>query len=74
MTERQSGRFISMDGAAYHRQSDGSLVPVPDRSDWSRVDQLTDAQLTANALSDPDALPMSDEDWRTAKPVKWTSN
>ena len=38
---------------------DPSTFP-PSRTDWSRVDAMTDAQVTEAACSDPDALPLDD--------------
>jgi putative transcriptional regulator len=35
--------------------------------DWQRLDVMTDAEITAAALSDPDAQPISPERWATAR-------
>lgn len=52
------------------RQSDGSLVqvlpdgttrPLIDNTDWARVDAMTDEEVLAAALSDPDAQPLTPE-------------
>jgi putative transcriptional regulator len=60
------------------RQSDGNLVqvlpdgsarPLEDRTDWSRVDAMTDEQVHAAAMVDPDARPMTDEEFARAKRV-----
>ncbi len=60
------------------RQSDGNLVqvlpdgparPLADRTDWSRVDAMTDEQVHAAAMADPDARPMTDEEFARAKRV-----
>jgi putative transcriptional regulator len=37
--------------------------------DWTRADALTDAQVHEAALTDPDALPITDEDYARAKKV-----
>jgi putative transcriptional regulator len=34
---------------------------------WQRLDAKTDAEITADALSDPDAQPISAERWATAR-------
>ena len=39
------------------------------RHDWSRVDAMTDAERRAAALSDPDAQPLTPEDFRRMKRV-----
>ena len=44
------------------QKSDGAAVS--DLSDWERLDALTDEQVIAAARSDPDALPLSDEELR----------
>jgi len=40
-----------------------------DTFDWSRVDALTDEQIHAAALEDPDAQPLTEEQVREMKPV-----
>jgi putative transcriptional regulator len=38
------------------------IDPKPQgQTDWDRVDKMTDEEVEAAALSDPDALPLSDE-------------
>ena len=38
------------------------IDPKPeDRTDWERLRRMTDEEIEAAALSDPDALPMTDE-------------
>ena len=34
-----------------------------DRSDWARVDRLTDADIEAAVAADPDAAPILTEEW-----------
>jgi len=60
-------RAVLLDGRMYARKPDGTLVPLDDRSDWARVDAMTDEELTANAESDPDSRPYTDEEWATAR-------
>jgi uncharacterized protein (DUF4415 family) len=33
------------------------------RTDWARVDALTDAEIEASVRDDPDAPPIVDDDW-----------
>jgi putative transcriptional regulator len=63
------------------RQSDGTLVQVlpdgatkalEDKTDWARLRAMTDEEVTAAALSDPDARPMTPEQLRTARRVPRT--
>lgn len=39
----------------------------PSRNDWQRVAALTDAEITAAAESDPDALPLDDTFFEVAR-------
>ncbi len=39
----------------------------PSKTDWRRFDAMTEAQRHAAALDDPDAQPLSDEDFRRMK-------
>jgi hypothetical protein len=38
-----------VDGRTYECKPDGTLVPIKGKSDWSRVDVMTDEELTTNA-------------------------
>jgi putative transcriptional regulator len=60
------------------RQSDGTLVqvlpggstkPLADKTDWARLRAMTDEEVTASAMSDPDARPMTPAQLRTARRV-----
>jgi uncharacterized protein (DUF4415 family) len=53
-------RFI--DGVMYQEHPDGSLIPLPKgEADWAALAAKTEEQLLEEALSDPDALPLTDE-------------
>ena len=41
----------------------------PDDTDWERVLNMTEEEIEQNALSDPDAPPMTEEDWKRARLV-----
>jgi len=43
---------------------DGSTRPFEDTTDWERVRNMTEEEVIANALSDPDNPPLTDEDFR----------
>ena len=60
------------------RQSDGSLVQVladgspkslEDKTDWARLRAMTDEEVAAAALADPDARPMTPQQLRRARRV-----
>lgn len=62
-------RVRLIDGRPYEAKPDGSLVPLPDRSDHGRLDRQDDDEIV---LRGEDA-PMSDEEWalaETRRPVK----
>jgi putative transcriptional regulator len=42
------------------------------KHDWTRADEMTDAEVHAAALRDPDAAPMSDAEFARAKRVPRT--
>jgi len=48
---------------------DGTTRPLPDRTDWSRVDAMTDEEVHAAAMADPNARPMTPEEMAKARPV-----
>jgi putative transcriptional regulator len=41
--------------------ADGSIAPLPDRTDWARLTAMTDEEVEAGAASDPDCRPLTDE-------------
>lgn len=50
------------DGSFVQILPDGSTVPIEDRTDWARLDAMTDEEIEANALSDPDNPPLTAEE------------
>jgi putative transcriptional regulator len=51
---------------------DGSESPVEDKTDWERLRAMTDDEVMAAALADPDELPATAEQLRQAKRVPRT--
>jgi putative transcriptional regulator len=51
---------------------DATTTPLPDRTDWERLRTMTDDEVEAAALADPDARPMSPEERQSARPVPRT--
>ena len=49
------------DGTYIEVLPDGTTRPSVGNTDWARVDAMTDEEVHAAALSDPDALPLTDE-------------
>ena len=49
------------DGSYVEELPDGSTRPSVDKTDWERLAAITDEEVTAAALSDPDAQPLTEE-------------
>lgn len=50
------------DGSFVEMLPDGSTRPIKDRTDWAHLDAMTEEEIEANALSDPDNPPLTDEE------------
>ena len=50
------------DGTVVQVMPDGTTQPMEDTTDWAAFDALTEEEITAAALSDPDNPPLTDED------------
>jgi putative transcriptional regulator len=48
------------DGSLVRVMPDGTTAPLPDRTDWERLRAMTDDEVHAAAVSDPDAQPLTD--------------
>lgn len=57
------------DGTRVQVLPDGSTKPLDDKTDWTRLRAMTDEQVTAAALSDPDAIPKTAKQFRSAQRV-----
>jgi putative transcriptional regulator len=60
------------DGTVVQVLPDGSTKPFEDKTDWDRLRVLTDEEVIAAALTDPDARPLTPEQLRTARRVPRT--
>jgi putative transcriptional regulator len=49
------------DGSLVQVFPDGTTQPLPDKTDWARLEAMTDAEVEAAALADPDAQPLTEE-------------
>ncbi len=56
MTKKKKGEKIV-------RYSSRELQQVESRTDWGKVDRLTDKQIDKGSSNDPDAAPPLTEDW-----------
>jgi putative transcriptional regulator len=57
------------DGTAVRVLPDGTTQPFTEASDWQRIRAMTDEEVVAAALSDPDAQPLSAAELTRRKPV-----
>jgi putative transcriptional regulator len=57
------------DGTVVEELPDGTTRPLPDRTDWARVEAMTEEEIEANALSDPDNPPLTPEELARMRPV-----
>jgi putative transcriptional regulator len=57
------------DGKFVQIMPDGSTRPINGRTDWARLDAMTEEEIEANALSDPDNPPITDEELARMWPV-----
>lgn len=72
MNDVKLTKAVSIDGKMYVRQSDNTLSPAESLTNWDRLRQKSDEEIENAALSDPDSLPFTDEEWAKAVslPVK----
>jgi len=63
---------LQTDGTLVQVLPDGSTRPLEDKTDWARLRAMTDEEVTAAAMADPDARPMAPEQLRTARRVPRT--
>ena len=57
------------DGTVVQVLPDGSTQPFEVRTDWARLEAMTEEEIEANALSDPDNPPLTDEELARMRPV-----
>ncbi len=67
--ESPTRAVLTQDGRVLIEQPDGSYLPARSKTDWDRVRAMTEEEIEAAAKTDPDAPPLDDEFWRTARVV-----
>lgn len=68
--DRDTIRAIQLpDGRIFQELDDGTIRPLVSRTDWARVAAMTEEEVEANALSDPDNPPWTAEELQRLKPV-----
>ena len=50
------------DGQILETTVSSKNVPIVGQTNWQKVEQMTDEAIEANALSDPDNLPLSEDE------------
>ena len=65
--EDRARAVLTQDARVLIEQPDGSYRPARRRTNWDRVRAMTDHEVEAAAASDPDALPLSEAFWQTAR-------
>ena len=60
---------VMADGTLVQVLPDGTTRPLPDRTDWLRLDAMTEEEIHAAAMADPDARPMTPEEMAKARRV-----
>ncbi len=68
--KKAKARAVLVDGKAYQKKADGTLVPLKGKTDWKRLDRQTSARVEAIADNDRDGAPMSDAEWARAEIVR----
>jgi putative transcriptional regulator len=58
-------------GVTVQIMDDGSEAPIESRTDWARVDALTDADIARAVADDPDAAPILTDEQLAGMRVVW---
>ena len=72
MSESSIVRVRSLpDGSVVQVLPDGSTIPYidPHPTDWARLEAMSEEEIDANALSDPDNPPLTDEELARARRI-----
>ncbi len=70
MNDNDTIRAVRLpDGSIVQELDDGTTRPLISRTDWARVDAMSEEEVEANALSDPDNPPWTAEELQRLKPV-----
>jgi len=67
MTNSKMVDAVRVGDSLYERLSDGTLKPLVGRSDWKRVDAMTETHVEADSVTDIDGLPLDDTEWTKVK-------
>ncbi len=56
-------------GTVVQIMPDGSQCPIEDKTDWARLQNMTEEEIEAGALADPDNPPMTDEELKRLRRI-----
>jgi uncharacterized protein (DUF4415 family) len=70
MPKASAVEAVLLNGKPYQVLDGGVLKPLASKTDWAKLDAMTDEEVTAAAEADPDARPMTDEEWARAVIVR----
>jgi putative transcriptional regulator len=59
------------DGVVVQIMPDGREVPIESKTDWARVDAMTDEDIARAVADDPDAAPLLTDEQLAAAKVVW---
>ncbi|MDB5594588.1 MAG: hypothetical protein JWM36_1549 [Hyphomicrobiales bacterium] len=66
MANSKFGRAVLVDGKVYERQTDGTLIPITDQTDYARLDAMSEEEVEEVARKDLDGPPLTDNEWMRA--------
>lgn len=67
--ESTTRAVLTHGGKVLIEQPDGSYREAKGETDWERLKSLSDSEIEVAALSDPDAQPLDERFWATARVV-----
>jgi uncharacterized protein (DUF4415 family) len=73
MSKSKTVRAVLIDGAAFEKKAKGALAPLVDRTDYKRLDGMSESEIERVAANDADGPPMTDEEWTQGeirRPIK----
>jgi putative transcriptional regulator len=62
------------DGVVVQIMDDGSEVPIESKTDWARVDAMTDEDIARAVAEDPDAAPLLTDEQLAKMRVVWPTD
>jgi putative transcriptional regulator len=62
------------DGVTVQIMDDGSEVPIQSRTDWARVDAMTDEDIARAVADDPDAAPLLTDEQLARMRAVWPTD